>query len=283
MPESIHLTAKLCRLLGYYVAEGSVSNYGKGYTIRFSFNKNETDYITDVCDILQEIGLNHCKTSQNNVTHVCLKSTPFALFIADMLGCGRISTQKQLPDFIYFAPRSFKEEFLSGYLRGDGCFSPDSSMIQAGTASRLLVAGLDILLLSMGYVMTCGKRITSPSIIAGRTIKGGFLHTLTTKTQRQYNGLAEICEFDQVDFRTHSKQLWHTLRNVLYMIRTAKVTHEEKEQTVYSIDTQKHLFVSTNGRLIHNCVIPNLDLINDETLNFIKILNNKYMKKLRKK
>lgn len=32
-----------------------------------------------------------------------------------------------------------------------------------------------------------------------------------------------------------------------------------------------------------HCVIPNLDLINDETLNFIKILNTKYMKKLNKK
>lgn len=32
-----------------------------------------------------------------------------------------------------------------------------------------------------------------------------------------------------------------------------------------------------------HCVIPNLDLINDETLNFIKTLNTKYMKKLNKK
>ena len=32
--------------------------------------------------------------------------------------------------------------------------------------------------------------------------------------------------------------------------------------------------------LIHNCVIPNLDLIKDETLNFIKEINNDCTKTL---
>lgn len=32
-----------------------------------------------------------------------------------------------------------------------------------------------------------------------------------------------------------------------------------------------------------HCVLPNLDLINDQTLNFIKVLNNKYAKKIKSK
>jgi hypothetical protein len=89
--------------------------------------------------------------------------------------------------------------------------------------------------------------------------------------------------FEQFNQRTHSKQLWHMLHENLFMIRTTKTLHEEEKQVVYSIDTQKHLFVSTNGRLIHNCVIPNLDLIKDDTLNLIKEINSDYAKILKKR
>ncbi|MEX0854935.1 MAG: LAGLIDADG family homing endonuclease, partial [Nitrosopumilaceae archaeon] len=281
MPKSIQITPDFCRLLGYYVSEGSVSNYGKGYSVRFSFNKKELKYIKDVCTILEKLGLNYYTYSQGNVTHVGIKSTPFALFISDTLGCGRSSNVKQLPDFIYFTPRNYKEEFLAGYLRGDGSFSPQLGMVQAGTASKMLAAGLDILLLSMGYVMTCGKSTHSQSIISGRRVKGGLLYTLVSKMQSQYNELADMGGFEQFNQRIHSKQLWHMLHENLFMIRTTKTLHEEEEQAVYSIDTQKHLFVSTNGRLIHNCVIPNLDLVHNQTLDLIKKLNNTYAKKVK--
>jgi len=282
MPRSITITEDFCRLLGYYVAEGSVSNYGKGYSIRFSFNKNETQYISDVCNILNSMKINHYITTQNNVTHVGIKSTPLSLFIADTLGCGRNSTAKNLPEFIYFASRKMKEEFMCGYFRGDGSFSPEIGMVQAGTSSKLLAAGLDILLLSMGFVMTLSERIHSSSVIEGRTIKGGLLYSLISKKEIQYNKLASIAGFSgsQVP-RNHSKNLWHIIHDNLYMIGTTKIVHQEAEQEVYSIDTKNHLFVSTGGRVIHNCVIPNLDLIHHQTLDLIKKLNDTYAKKVK--
>lgn len=282
MPKSIAITPDFCRLLGYYAAKGSVVNYGKDYSVIFSFNKNESKYIDDVCSILEKIGINHYKYSQKNVTQVVVKSTPLALFISDTLCCGRSSSQKQVPEFIYFTSRNHKEEFLAGYLRGDGCFMPEIVMVNPSTSSRMLVAGLDMLLLSMGYVMTASQSIHVSSTIQGRTISGNMLYSLTSKMQTHYNALADIAEFGQSNQRTRSKQLWHVLNNNLYMLRTTKTIHEEKEQDVYSIDTKNHLFVSTSGRLVHNCVIPNLDLINNETLNFIKAFNKKYLKKMTK-
>ncbi len=284
MPRSIAITEDFCRLLGYYVAEGSVSNYGKGYLARFSFNKNETIYISDVCRILESMGINYYTTTQNNVTHVGVKSTPLSLFIADTLGCGRNSNTKSLPEFIYFAPRKMREEFLCGYFRGDGSFAPEIGMVQAGTCSRILAAGLDIMLLSMGYVMTLTENINHPSVIEGRTIKGGLLYSLVSKKETQYNNLASVAGFAESQItRNHSKNLWHVINDNLYMIRTTKIIHQESEQDVYSIDTKNHLFVSTGGRLIHNCVIPNLNLIHDQTLDLIKKINKAYSKKIKHK
>jgi len=274
MPKSIVVTRDFCRLLGYYVSEGSISNYGKGYITRFSFNKNETKYISDVCKILESLSLNYYLTTQNNVTHVGVKSTPLSLFIADTLGCGRSSDTKCLPEFIYFTSRNMKEEFVCGYFRGDGSFSPEIGMVQAGTSSRLIAAGLDILLLSMGNVMTLTHAIHSPSMIEGRSIKGGLLYSLVSKKETQYNHLASTAGFTQSQLkRNHIKNLWHIINDNLYMIRTTKTVHQESEQEVFSIDTKNHLFVSTGGRLIHNCVIPNLELINNQTLNLIKKFN----------
>ena len=284
MPRSITITEDFCRLLGYYVAEGSVSNYGKGYSVRFSFNKNETIYISDVCRILESMGINHYTTTQNNVTHVGVKSTPLSLFISDTLGCGRNSNVKCLPEFIYFTPRKMKEAFLCGYFRGDGSFTPEIGMVQAGTSSRILASGLDILLLSMGYVMTLTESIHCPSVIDRRTIKGGLLYSLVSKKESQYNSLASVAGFSESQItRNHSKNLWHVINENLYMIRTTKTVHQESEQDVYSIDTKNHLFVSTGGRVIHNCVIPNLDLIKDDTLNLIRDINSDYAKILKKK
>jgi hypothetical protein len=284
MPRSITITDDFCRLLGYYVAEGSVSNYGKGYSVRFSFNKNETVYISDVCRILDSMGINYYTTTQNNVIHVGIKSTPLSLFIADTLGCGRNSNAKGLPEFIYFAPRKAKEEFLCGYLRGDGSFVSEVGMVQAGTSSKMLAAGLDILLLSMGYVMTLTENIHCPSVIDGRTIKGGLLYSLVSKKEVQYNNLASVAGFSESQIaRNHSKNLWYVINENLYMIRTTKTVHQESKQDVYSIDTKNHLFVSTGGRVIHNCVIPNLDLMNNDTLGIIREINSDYAKILKKR
>lgn len=281
IPKSIVITEDFCRLLGYYVSAGSVSNYGKIYSTSFSFNKNEIKYVSDVCTILESLGIHYHITTQNNVTRVGVKSTPFSLFIADTLGCGRSSNVKCLPEFIYFTSRKMKEEFLSGCLRGDGCFMSELGLVQAGTASQLLIAGLDILLLSMGYVMTISDAVRPSVVIEERDIKGGLLYSLVSKKE-QYDALASIAGFTKPKIpRSRTKTPWHVANDNLYMIRTTKIVHEQSEQEVYSIDTNNHLFVSTGGRLIHNCVIPNLDLINNETLNFIKTFNNKYMKKIK--
>ena len=132
--------------------------------------------------------------------------------------------------------------------------------------------------------MTLSQGTNSPSVIEGRTTKGGLVYSLVSKKETQYNGLASIAGFTKSEIpRSHTKTLWHVANENLYLIRTTKTVHEQSEQEVYSIDTNNHLFVSTGGRLIHNCVIPNLALIKDDTLDVIKEINSDYAKILKKR
>lgn len=63
-----------------------------------------------------------------------------------------------------------------------------------------------------------------------------------------------------------------------------KVNYDE----MWSFADEIHKFLGNRPKMYPgiiggHCVLPNLDLINNETLNFIKILNNKYMKKINQK
>lgn len=265
MPSSISITPEFCRLLGYYVSGGSVDRCGKEYVTRFSFNKNETDCISDVCDILESLNIKFYKASQKNVTEIGIKSSLFSLFISDTLGCGG-SFNKCLPDFIYFAPQKMKDEFIYGCFRNDGSIVMSFGLLRDGT---LLKAGLDLLLLSMGYVVT--KASEQHSVIQHNA---QALCLLVPKKETRGNNLVKMDDSD-------SGKNWHMINGNLFMIKTTKTAHEEKEQDVYSIDTKGHLFVSTGGRVIHNCVIPNLELIDEEQLWQIDKINNMYAKKVK--
>lgn len=283
MPKSISITEDFCRFLGYYVTEGSVINYDKEYSMIFSFNKNETRYVQDICRILKSMNVNYYVTAQDNVTQVSIKSTPLSLFVADTLGCGRNPDNKMIPDFIYFGSRKMKEEFLTAYLKKDGSFLPRAGAVQTGISSRLLAAGLDMLLLSIGFVNGLIPEIHCTKSSEYRKTNG-VLYSLMVEKETQHNMLASVTHLEesQID-GNYDKNLWYTINDNLYMIRTTKTLHQETEQEVYSVDTENHLFVSTWGRLIHNCVIPNLDLIDDKTIQLIKEINSDYAKILKKR
>jgi len=280
MPNRIQLNENFCRLLGYYVAEGSVSNYGKGLCVRFSFNKEELSYIKDVCNILEGIGLNFYTYTQESVTHVCLKSTPFAKLIRDDLGCGCGADDKNLPFFIYFASDAHKHGFISGYFRGDGSFSCGN--VSAHSVSKRLVEGLSLLLSSVGYHMSHSLRPEFETVIEGRLVCGSESYGLQSKKSTNYNGLSTICGIGSHNEAQHAKNLWFEKDNCVFL-RTTKKVEEEISQLVYSIDTENGLFISTGGRVIHNCVMPNIKILKQvykcDLWDWMEESNNKKKKK----
>ena len=92
-------------------------------------------------------------------------------------------------------------------------------MVQAGTASKLLAAGLDILLLSMGYVMTLTHGIHSPSIIEGRTIlRAGWSGV---------SGGDLLLEFDKIEKFQEKENVNTVLKNITLLKEFGKKLGEE--------------------------------------------------------
>src|SRR3989344_5627216 len=85
LPDDIQVTPKLCRLLGYYVAEGYARN-----ELDFCFNINEKELILDVVNLMEEIfGLkSQRKYTTANAVNLVYHCAPVAKFFARLGGKG---------------------------------------------------------------------------------------------------------------------------------------------------------------------------------------------------
>ncbi|HUS49662.1 MAG TPA: LAGLIDADG family homing endonuclease, partial [Candidatus Paceibacterota bacterium] len=113
----IKITLGLMRLIGYFLAEGHVTNIIN--QTGFSFNKNEEEYIRDCKNLLSEItnrkiSIRH---PNPNSTQILIHSKEWANFFDTYCGKKR---DKHIPSFSWRLPKELFIEMLRGYIRGDG-------------------------------------------------------------------------------------------------------------------------------------------------------------------
>ena len=113
----LKVTKKLMRLIGYFLAEGHVTNVIN--QVGFSFNKNEEKYINDVKNLLLSITGKKISIRHPNVnsTQILIHSKEWASFFDNF--CGK-KKNKHVPPFTFKAPKMLFLELLRGYIRGDG-------------------------------------------------------------------------------------------------------------------------------------------------------------------
>jgi len=119
------INGDFCRLLGFFVAEGSYSYQREGvpHGIVFTFGKykEEKNYIDDVCSILKDMEFNYNVDYFDHKTNIRVSQKELhELFVNLDMGIG--ARNKRVPDIIFNVSDEKKEEFLSGLFAGDGCF-----------------------------------------------------------------------------------------------------------------------------------------------------------------
>ncbi|MEM2878920.1 MAG: LAGLIDADG family homing endonuclease [Candidatus Hadarchaeales archaeon] len=156
-PRKLPLTPELCRLLGYFAAEGCIS---RGQ-ITISFGKHEKEYIEDVMSCVKKIfGCTpHAHPTNPSSVSINFGGNFLAEFFQKVLRTGEDAYSKRVPDIIFNAPDELKMEFLRGYFRGDGSYRPVRSFrslrsLWAKTVSRELAAGILNLIIQLGGFAT---------------------------------------------------------------------------------------------------------------------------------
>jgi len=161
----------LCKLIGYYLSEGSIS-YDSQYkhiprTIELSFGKGDIEigYARDAEKSAQELGLpGGVKACGSSVNKCLIFSRPLAMLLRDNF--GTLAHGKFLPSWVFGLPARKLKLILECYLRGDG--SARRGRWRATTVSENLAWGIGQIANILGYRASFGHREPRDGYIGDR-------------------------------------------------------------------------------------------------------------------
>ena len=173
--KKITINQELIRLIGYYLAEGHVTNLIN--QTGFTFNQNETDYIQDCTKLLRKITNRHISIRHPNAgsTQILIHSKEWASFFEKF--CGK-AKNKHLPSFSWNLSKDLFLEMLKGYIRGDG-YKLGKYSIAVKSVAHQLIKELVWLCKLNGISCSLSTEQSKPhKLTQGNVFKGSFVYIL---------------------------------------------------------------------------------------------------------
>ncbi len=140
LKDKILINKSFLRLVGYYLAEGSITHEG----VNIYFNKDEKKYIKDTTGLIKEVfSLKPFVKRENNVARICIFSTLVRDLFYSLF--GKLAPYKKIPHWMLFLPQEKQAELIKGWYRGDGCIREKDFCIVT-TSRKLAYQTRDIFL-----------------------------------------------------------------------------------------------------------------------------------------
>ena len=236
---SLPLTPDLGRLVGYYLAEGSVDDR----RLVFSFHEKEQNYRNDVRRIIhRSLGLRGYETKNTGLgRNVRYDSVVLARVFGSL---GKKCDKKYVPPAFMTAPKAVREELVRGLWRGDGHREYDRNYFGIVTTSAHLAYQVQEILSGLG--IAAGVTTSSPS--GKRRVY--HLH-VTAEFSQQMAALLQV-EFSD----TRNRKASHYLVDedfVYAAIRKIEVRPVESLQ-VFNLEVDEDQTYTAAGQVVHNCV-----------------------------
>jgi len=155
LPIKLRITKELCRLVGYYVAEGCTITK-KTYSVILSFGSHEKYFIEDAVKCVEKCFRWKVRYHQPHRSGIQLLfgGKLGTILFEDIFKVGENAKTKRIPSFIFNASRENKIEFLRGYF-GDG-YSRRREIVYK-TSSKDLASDLSYLFLQLGIVASINE------------------------------------------------------------------------------------------------------------------------------
>ena len=239
VPARVRLGAELGRLLGWYLAEGSI---GGGRAVTFSLGPNEHHYAEQiVADAEAVFGLEAFihRTPTDNGWTVKIGSSA----VARLFACGTART-KCVPDWAWRGGFEFMRAMLDGWTLGDGCvcrhggWAPRTTVI---TTSKTLAWQMRLVAVSLGLKASIAEQWhpgQTSTLRDGHVIKSGPVHyTVGWREKPQRTGTWS--------FEDHGRVIASAVKTVEAVAYDGLVYNLEVEQD--------ESYVTTAGT-VHNCI-----------------------------
>jgi len=176
------ITEGLAKLIGYYLAEGSIlftRVSRRPYGIRLVFGKDERDIIEDVKQILDNLGLKYRITELQRGVEVNINNFMLASFILQQFNHG--AENKRVPLWFKLLPRQKLKTMLDAYWRGDGfkyVKGRGKTRFGINSVSKQLIYDVRDIVLKLGYIPMISVKGEREVVILGKPTKGRSIYRL---------------------------------------------------------------------------------------------------------
>lgn len=133
LPHDVELTPELCKLFGFYTAEGSANG-----RLEFTFGTHETNYHEEVISLMKKYFDLDAKTEarEDNAFRITYYSSRLGKFFEKH--CGNGSHNKHIPEFLWDAPAEYFLAYLEGYAKGDGYTTKEGKLSVTSVSKQLI-------------------------------------------------------------------------------------------------------------------------------------------------
>ncbi len=185
IPARILVNRQLAEFLGYYCAEGYVTqaaNRPSSLRIGLTFGKHEKDLFDRAAELFMELfGLDSQLVERRTALAVEAGKSSLGVLLRELCGSGALS--KKVPEFLFHSPPSVVESFLAAFAEGDGCVT--RGHLSLNTVSQSLAMGLYALFLQRGHLPSYNVwEPTAETVIEGRRVKQSTLYYIKVNVRR---------------------------------------------------------------------------------------------------
>lgn len=145
-PGAIDVDCLFLRVIGFYLAEGSVRSDER--TVQFTFGSHERDYANEVIAWATRYKLGNFEATGDGTLIVYICSAAFARWVLSNFGTG--SHVKHLPGWILHLPSEKQLVMLKAYFQGDGHYTIRSAIVVT-TFSAHLAQDVQRIMFRCGY------------------------------------------------------------------------------------------------------------------------------------
>ena len=245
------------RLVGYYMAEGSI--IGDHY-LTFTFNKSEREYIEDVKALLEKFfgkaPLEYAEY-KNGISLVLCSTLAARLFKQEF---RKGAKNKSLPKWFMLESTEKQADFIKAYWRGDGSFT--NKKFKHGTkiafrintiSEQLAEQTRDILLrlnifASINIWKKKAPRNTSFVVYVG----GSYLREFANIVNYAVNELAE----GNLLIKQNLISYTHVTEDYAFTHIRSIIKEEVKDLEVFNFSVEEDESYISHGIVVHNCTAP---------------------------
>lgn len=270
IPAKIKINEDLARLMGYYLAEGCLSKNGNTYKIIWTFSKKEREYTTDVCRVLEKLGVRFSVYTTGPATQIRASSVILGTLFGEILKTGASAPKKRIPKLFLDQPKHIRFEILKGLFRGDGSaiiHKNNQVRISFAVTSRELQHQVVLLLQDLGVVPSTYVLKQTEKLPGGRKRKAKVINDLNAVEIHNHDDVLKLAGLFENSLSKKMKTAlskhtgnfsfprYERIGENFAVVKVRDVRKIEREGYVYDFEVaDTHTFVMTGGLITHNCI-----------------------------